>query len=100
MFPKLPAAPKMSKTKALAEMCKSCIYDPAVGGTWREQVENCASTHCPLHQHRPMTTATINLHRKTRAVANEGIDIDALIDGLEDEDDDVEVGQSVPAEAT
>jgi hypothetical protein len=78
----------MSKTKALQEMCKACIYDKACPGTWREQVEACESKHCPLWQHRPLTVATINLHRKTKAEVS-GIDLDALIDGLEDEDDEV-----------
>ena len=82
MFPKLPPAPKMSRTKALNEFCKSCIYDKAADGTWREQVESCTSQHCALWQHRPMTVATINLHRKTRGAE---VDVDALIDGLEDE---------------
>jgi hypothetical protein len=81
MFPKLAPAPKMSKTKSLHEMCKSCIYDPLDKGTWREQVENCASQSCPLWQHRPMTVATINLQRKGKSDA----DIDALVDALEDE---------------
>ena len=88
MFSKLPPAPKMSKTKALAEMCKSCIYDQKAGGSWREQVENCTSCHCPLWQHRPLTVATITLHRKSRTASGEDLNIDALIDGLEDEDED------------
>ena len=83
-FPKLPPAPKMSRTKALNEFCKGCIYDKAVSGTWREQVENCTSQHCTLWQHRPMTVATINLQRGGRA---SDLNLDALIDGLEDDDE-------------
>lgn len=86
-FPKLPPAPKMSKTKALHEMCKTCIYDKAAPGTWREQVENCTSQHCPLWQHRPMTVATITLQRKVRSADSE-IDVDAIVAGLDDEDED------------
>jgi hypothetical protein len=82
MFPKLPPAPKMSRTKALNEHCKNCIYDKAADGTWREQVENCASQHCALWQHRPMTVATINLQRKVRGT---DVDVDSLVDGLEDD---------------
>jgi len=93
MFPKQAPAPKMSRTKALNEYCKGCIYDKLAAGTWREQVENCASQHCPLWQHRPMTVATVNLHRKGKDVGSE-LNLDALVDGLED-DDEVEV----PAEA-
>jgi hypothetical protein len=80
----------MSKTKALHEFCKGCIYDPACGGTWREQVEACTSQHCPLWQHRPVTVATINLQRKARAEVST-LDMDAILAGLDDEDVDVAV---------
>lgn len=86
-FPALPAAPKMSKTKSLHMMCKSCIYDKAAPGTWREQVENCSSSHCPLWQHRPMTTATITLHRQSKTLDSE-INIDSILAELEDEDNE------------
>lgn len=86
-FPKLPPAPKMSKTKALHEMCKSCIYDKAASGTWREQVENCGSQHCPLWQHRPVTVATINLQRRAKDGIVDGVDIDAILAGMDDEDE-------------
>lgn len=42
---------------AVDAKCKSCIYDPGFGGTWREQVAGCASSNCPLHPVRPMPTA-------------------------------------------
>ena len=92
-FPKLPPAPKMSRTKALNEHCKNCIYDKAADGTWREQVENCTSQHCALWQHRPMTMATVNLHRKSKTGTG-GLTLDALVDGLED-DDEIEVPAEV-----
>ena len=39
-------------------MCKSCIYDPIGGnGTWRQQVEACTATHCPLYPVRPMSAS-------------------------------------------
>jgi hypothetical protein len=78
----------MSRTKALNEKCKQCIYDPACSGTWREQVENCTTTSCPIWQHRPMTVATVNMNRKTRE-ADDGIDIDALVDGLDNDEEEV-----------
>lgn len=84
-FPKLPPAPKMSRTKALNEHCRNCIYDKAVPGTWREQVEACTSQHCALWQHRPVTMATVTLHRKSRS-----LDVAALVDDTEDEDETVE----------
>lgn len=83
-FPKLPPAPKMSRTAALNEHCKNCIYDKAVSGTWREQVEACTSQHCALWQHRPMTMATITLHRKAKS-----LNIDALVADMDDEDETV-----------
>jgi hypothetical protein len=47
---------------AVNAKCRSCIYDPGSGhGTWREQVEACSSSNCPLHPFRPISGA------KTRA---------------------------------
>lgn len=41
---------------AIDAKCKSCIYDPGSGnGTWREQVEACPSSNCPLHPFRPIS---------------------------------------------
>ena len=49
----------MKLRRALDNMCKSCIYDPHPGnGTWRQQVEDCPSTDCPLYQVRPITGET------------------------------------------
>lgn len=36
--------------------CAECIYDPIGKGTWREQVENCASTACALYSVRPISS--------------------------------------------
>lgn len=39
---------------AINAMCRSCLYDPGNGnGGWREQVEGCSSSNCPLHSVRP-----------------------------------------------
>ena len=82
----------MSRTKAINEKCKDCIYDPKVGGTWREQVELCTSEKsCALWPYRPITMATTLTNRKGVGVTTE-LDLDALVDGLEDEEE-------VPAEA-
>ena len=36
--------------------CIECIYDEKSGsGTWRQQVEACTSTDCPLYPLRPIT---------------------------------------------
>jgi hypothetical protein len=46
----------MSLRKAINAKCKDCTYDPkSHGGTWRQQVETCAVTLCPLHPVRPLT---------------------------------------------
>lgn len=42
---------------AIDAMCKGCIYDPISPGTWREQVEGCSSSNCPLHPVRPVSVA-------------------------------------------
>jgi len=37
--------------------CIECIYDDIGGnGTWRNQVENCASDSCPLYSIRPKSS--------------------------------------------
>ena len=75
-----------SLKKCIEQKCKDCTYDQAAPGTWRDQVEQCTVQNCALWPVRPMTVATINLHRKTR-VGNE-IDIDALVNGLPDDEED------------
>jgi hypothetical protein len=43
---------------AIDAFCKACIYDPGNGnGAWREQVDACSSSNCPLHEVRPRTTS-------------------------------------------
>ena len=76
----------MSRTKAINEKCKDCIYDPKAPGTWREQVQACPSEKsCALWPYRPIAIASVNANRKTRPV--EGIDIDSIIADLEDDED-------------
>lgn len=44
-----------SLRKSVNNYCKSCTYDPESGlGTWREQVELCTVTKCPLYAVRPL----------------------------------------------
>ena len=33
--------------------CVSCVYDELLLGTWRQQVEGCTVTDCPLYDVRP-----------------------------------------------
>jgi hypothetical protein len=57
-----PVLPKVSPMKArrglraaVDAMCRACIYDPVGGaGTWRQKVQACTSTGCPLFGVRPM----------------------------------------------
>jgi len=53
----------VSRQKAIDDHCKSCVYDPLNGGTWRKQVELCPCTDCSLYEYRPLTEET----RKSRA---------------------------------
>lgn len=43
----------MTRSKAIEQMCKECIYDPCQQGTWRQQTEACVSAQCPLFKYRP-----------------------------------------------
>jgi len=41
--------------------CVECIYDDHPGnGTWRQQVEGCTSTNCPLYDVRPVSSVVID----------------------------------------
>lgn len=46
----------MTRSKAINQMCRECIYDPDAEGTWRAQVEACTRTVCPLYPYRPVRT--------------------------------------------
>ena len=43
----------MSLRTAINEKCRQCTYDPANGGTWRQQTDECTAISCPLHPVRP-----------------------------------------------
>ena len=76
----------MSRTSAINAKCKDCIYDQKAPGTWREQVQNCQSEKsCALWPYRPISVATLTQNRKDKLVGE--IDLDALVDGLEDDDE-------------
>lgn len=45
--------PPRSLRKAIDAKCKDCIYDNCTSGTWRQQVESCTITDCPLYNVRP-----------------------------------------------
>lgn len=72
-----------SLKKCVENMCKSCTYDHTQAGSWRSQVEECRVKTCALWEVRPVTMDTILARRKDKGP--ETVDIDALVDGLEDE---------------
>jgi hypothetical protein len=48
---------KVGLRAAINAKCKDCIYDPLSGlGTWRQQVEGCTCTDCPLWPVRPKSS--------------------------------------------
>ena len=50
---------KLSESKGLRfrvnMACKDCIYDEKGAGNWRQQVQNCTVTVCPLYEVRPIS---------------------------------------------
>jgi len=65
---------------AVNAKCRSCIYDPGSGnGTWREQVEACTSSNCPLHPFRPISGAKTG--KRDRAAMSAGSGISSALHG-------------------
>ena len=60
----------MTPQKAINNKCKECIYDPDGygNGSWRQQVEDCTATDCPLFTLRPVTQET-KIIRREKAIA-------------------------------
>ena len=70
-----------SLRSAINAMCKSCLYDPGNGnGAWREQVQGCSSSNCPLHSVRPLPVKATKSGKDAcsgplaSAAANDGLD--------------------------
>ena len=42
----------MGLRAAVDQHCKSCIYDSAASGGWRQQVKNCSVSKCSLWEYR------------------------------------------------
>ena len=55
--------PKPTKShslrKAINAHCRSCVYDSANAGNWRQQVTMCACHDCSLYPVRPVSSADI-----------------------------------------
>lgn len=69
-----------SLKKCIEEKCKQCTYDSSQAGSWRHQVEACNVKSCPLWEVRPVTMETMIARRRGK------ISLDALVDGLDDEE--------------
>lgn len=52
----IPKQKKPGFRAAINAKCKDCTYDPLGRGTWRQQVEGCGVTGCPLYPLRPRPT--------------------------------------------
>jgi hypothetical protein len=50
----------MSMRAAINAKCRDCIYDTCAPGNWRQQVQKCAVTSCPLHAYRPKSIGKAN----------------------------------------
>ncbi len=57
----------LTPQQAIDAECRSCNADSNDVGTWRQQVESCADTNCPLHEYRPATTTLKNLRKQVDA---------------------------------
>ena len=63
----------MGMRAAINAMCKQCLYDPRAEGlgSWRQQIEACTATGCPLHPYRPLSRG---VGRKNAVEAGNGAD--------------------------
>lgn len=43
---------------AIDAKCKDCVYDPLERGGWRQQVDACGCTSCPLYDVRTGSRST------------------------------------------
>lgn len=52
-------ANRPTRQQAISAMCRSCVYDPAAAGNWKQQVTLCAVADCPLFDYRPLSRTPI-----------------------------------------
>ena len=50
---------KYSLRQAINDNCRTCIFDSAAAGTWRQQVTLCSVTSCHIYPVRPVTKSAI-----------------------------------------
>lgn len=63
----------MSRKQAIDQKCKDCNYDPLDRGTWRQQIERCTATDCPLWEYRPKSRAKSDSVAKTDTQLTESL---------------------------
>ena len=76
-----------SLKKCIENKCKDCTYDSCAPGSWRYQVELCRVLSCPLWEVRPITMETMLARRKDKNAPGV-VDLDALVDDMDDEEDE------------
>ena len=64
----------MGMRSAIDAMCKSCLWDPRAEGlgTWRQQIEACTDSGCPLYPHRPRSQGLRHRPSGPEIAANSG----------------------------
>jgi len=45
----------LTRKQAINEKCRDCVYDPANGGSWRQQVTLCPCDDCAVWPWRPVS---------------------------------------------
>jgi hypothetical protein len=65
-------SPPFTRGRAIAAMCKDCIFDSASPGNWRQQVSACTSPGCPLFTFRPVSRPKDSQEPSTRCSAIQG----------------------------
>lgn len=65
----------LTRGRAIAAMCKDCIFDSTSPGNWRQQVSACTSPGCPLFAFRPVSRPKDSQEPSTRRPASQGSDL-------------------------
>lgn len=69
----------MSLRKAINAKCRECIYDDLAPGNWRQQVEACPCTDCPLYAVRPRSRG---MARVAHLIDQQGADVQREAHGI------------------
>ncbi|MES1934212.1 hypothetical protein T35B1_16468 [Salinisphaera shabanensis T35B1] len=70
-----------SMRTAINAKCYDCIYDPQSGaGNWRQQVQACSCTSCPLWDYRPVSRSDKRQRQRSKGYV-QGVTVDDLRGG-------------------